>query len=304
MVQTSFPFAASSITTEDQWRAFWGSALGDGVVVGELNQAYVDADGVSGRTVQVATGRARVRGQFWSNDATISQAIAANTSGNPRIDRVVLRNTFGVGILVAVIQGTPAATPVAPALTQNTAVWEISLAQVAVANAVSVLVSANVTDERQFVMSLTRPFPRVQARAAAGQSIPHNTLTTVTFGNADTYDTETAVNGMHFTGATPTRVFFRQSGHFDLDGYLAWAASATGERTAYLRVTRGVVSTYLAGGSRVGANAQAGAGTEQHVAGHYDAVAGDYVELMAYQQSGGGALLTADAALAAIWIGQ
>ncbi|MES2405559.1 MAG: hypothetical protein V4567_14660, partial [Pseudomonadota bacterium] len=49
---------------------------------------------------------------------------------NPRIDRVVLRADFvNNNIVLDVLQGTPAVSPAAPALTQNTSIWEISLAQ-------------------------------------------------------------------------------------------------------------------------------------------------------------------------------
>jgi hypothetical protein len=77
-------------------------------------------------------------------------AIAANASGQPRIDLAVLRldrSTWTVTFQI--IQGTPAASPAVPSYTQTdstTGVWEIPLARIAVANGASTIAAGDVTN--------------------------------------------------------------------------------------------------------------------------------------------------------------
>lgn len=153
-VQTSYPFATSPILSEDQWRAMQGVVTATGVIFGELNQLQAYGDS-SGMQVKVKTGRAFIRGQFYENVSSpdITLPIASNSSGNPRIDRIVLRNTFGSGIILAVLQGTPAAgNPAPPALTQSASVWEISIARISFVDSGAVTIAADkVLDERQYV---------------------------------------------------------------------------------------------------------------------------------------------------------
>lgn len=62
-------------------------------------------------------------------------SVAANASGSPRIDSVILRkDTAAQTVRALVKQGTPAGSPVAPSLTQSAATWEIGVADIAVAN--------------------------------------------------------------------------------------------------------------------------------------------------------------------------
>lgn len=100
--------------------------------------------------VRVFAGSALVQGTYYETDATVTLAIAANASGNPRIDTIILRKDFTLQtIRLAVLQGTPGATPVAPALTQSDGVmWESPLADIAVANGFSTIVAANITPRR------------------------------------------------------------------------------------------------------------------------------------------------------------
>jgi hypothetical protein len=132
-----------------------GLALGSGVVDGQLNEAAVTAAGTD-MEVDIDTGAFLVLGHPYRNTGSYAVVIGDNTSGNPRIDRIVLRHTRkgqteeGQAIF-AVVAGTPAASPSAPALTQSAATWEIGLAQVAVANGATSIAQGNLTDERTFV---------------------------------------------------------------------------------------------------------------------------------------------------------
>jgi hypothetical protein len=93
-----------------------------------------------------------MQGHFFQSDAEVILPIANADSTNPRIDRVIVRLDYtSDSIQLAVLQGIPAVSPVAPALTQNSTRWEISLAQVYVGANVTTIAAGNTTDERNFV---------------------------------------------------------------------------------------------------------------------------------------------------------
>lgn len=153
MAQNSWPFVGGGGTAvnEDQWSImarFWAQSG----VTDYANTLEVYGDS-SGRQVKVKTGRACVRGHWYENTAEETVAIAANASGNPRIDRIVLRlDPSANSIVLAVVQGTPAGSPSAPALTQtDVGTYELTLARVAVANGASTIAAGDVTDERTYV---------------------------------------------------------------------------------------------------------------------------------------------------------
>lgn len=152
MAETSFPFDAGSGSsiTEDHWSKMGRLWLPSGVIGGELLDLQVFGDS-TGPQVKVRTGRGWVEGHFYESDAEKILPIAANASGNPRVDRAVLRlDKTANAVATAIVQGTPAASPVAPALTQTASIWEVPLAQVAVANGFATITAANVTEDRVF----------------------------------------------------------------------------------------------------------------------------------------------------------
>lgn len=103
--------------------------------------------------VIVKTGAAFVHGRLYRSTAQETLTIATADATNPRIDRVVLRVTTTTGvqsIILAVITGTPAATPSMPALTQNATTWEVPLAHIWVAATVTSIAAPEVHDERVF----------------------------------------------------------------------------------------------------------------------------------------------------------
>lgn len=159
---TYFPYAtgAGSNVTEDQWRQIIGLLFPTSVVAAStsgLNALAVSQRAAGANmSVDVATGWSFVKGELGIMSAAQNLAIAANASGNPRIDRIVVRNDFlNKRMDLDVLTGTPAGSPVAPALTQNTTtMWEISLAQIAVASGAVSIVTANITDERRVMRAL------------------------------------------------------------------------------------------------------------------------------------------------------
>lgn len=112
----------------------------------------VQAKSVPTTSIDVLAGSALVQGIGYISTATVSFVIAANGSGNARIDTVILRADYALQtIRLAVLQGTPAASPVNPTLTQSANVlWEIPLADIAVANGFATITNANITPRHEW----------------------------------------------------------------------------------------------------------------------------------------------------------
>lgn len=100
----------------------------------------------TGKDVNVAAGYANINGYHVQNDAVLNLPISANASGLPRIDRIVIKLDLTTrSFAIYVKPGTPASTPAPPALTRNTNIYELSIAQVRINNNAS---TVTVTDER------------------------------------------------------------------------------------------------------------------------------------------------------------
>lgn len=127
----------------------------------------VEAQASPDMTVKVNTGRAYIKGDTGNAypirlDADANVTITANSSGNPRIDVIVLyidksaaANTTASNIATLVaVAGTPAGSPTAPDDTAiQTAIGAsnpyIILAEVEVANGASSITSGEITDVRE-----------------------------------------------------------------------------------------------------------------------------------------------------------
>ncbi len=173
MAESSWPTVAGSrVVTDDQWEAMCAAMHYDGVIGAPTDTSTCFGDS-SGRQVKIRAGKyATMGGHCWYSGPTdFTLSISANSSGSTRIDRVVLglsRTTWAITSYVKT--GTPGAG-VAPSLTQNTkgsgsGSYEISLAQVTVANGASSISAANVVQDAPFVAAspivtttTTRPSP-------------------------------------------------------------------------------------------------------------------------------------------------
>ena len=146
--------------------------LPTGPILGEDLGLEVFADS-SGMQVKVRTGKGWVQGHYYETDATLTKSIAAADPTNPRDDRVVLRADFVNNLCeIAVLTGTPNASPTPPALTQSTSKWEVSLGKVRVDAAVGTIAANKVTDERQLVVL----YNEIAKRKAANQDVISSTV--------------------------------------------------------------------------------------------------------------------------------
>lgn len=144
MAEVSFPVAGGAGVIEARYENLIGPISGTGRVAftatsTDISVPLVYADG-SGRLVKAHANQAAIlRGFRWeSGTSAPTVALDANTSGNPRIDLIVLRlerTTFTVRL--AKRNGTPSATPAPPAAVQEAGpdgVWEWPVARVVVSS--------------------------------------------------------------------------------------------------------------------------------------------------------------------------
>jgi hypothetical protein len=151
MAQSAWPF--ENIDTSESQFSQWARNIGEGVKGtsgGTELKAFGDS---SGMQVKVPAGFAMVRGHYYSNTDVETLAIGAAHATLARIDSVILElNPSANTILLTILPGTANASPVAPTLVQtDTGIYQIRLANVAVAAAATTITSGNVTDTRTFL---------------------------------------------------------------------------------------------------------------------------------------------------------
>ncbi len=170
MTERSLPWESVSVGdatlapyNADEWSQGWARLLGFpsradwGVIAGydsgSAGSLAVRPTGPASKNVEVRIGAGIVQGTLYYTDATLVLPIADNSSGNGRIDTVILRKDYVLQtIRAAVKQGTPAATPVPATLTQSAGtIWEVPLAYIAVANGFSTITEDVITPIHFFV---------------------------------------------------------------------------------------------------------------------------------------------------------
>jgi hypothetical protein len=144
--EISYPFTADSagggaqMMSQAQWQ-YMARVFAKDRVDFRLDQTSIDAFSlpftgavVNGTSVSIQPGRALVGGFYYQLTASATVTIAANTGATGRIDVIVLRaNLTNSSVNLDVVQGQPAASPKAPALTKTYGgVWEMPLHQVTV----------------------------------------------------------------------------------------------------------------------------------------------------------------------------
>jgi hypothetical protein len=124
--------------------------------------------------------------------------------------------------------------------------------------------------------------PRCYAYKTADGALATSTWDAINFG-AEAYDSHSA----HDNSTNNSRLVAPESGLYDLRAHGAWATNSTGIRGLNIRKNANAVQT---GGTDLVMVVIAGNGTtEARLIASVDVqlVAGDYVELFAYQSSGG-----------------
>lgn len=187
-VYAPFDSGAGANVLESTWREMMKHMLGSasGVIRGFDNDFAVTGDS-SGMQVKAATGQCWMRGHFGRSTSIKTLPIAANATGSTRIDRVVLRADFVANTIgVEVVTGTT----VAPAVTQNSSLWETSLALVSVANGAVTITAGNVTDDRVYTTVFAK-----YTRNTNQAPIADSTNTDIIFNNTAVRCGDVAMNG-------------------------------------------------------------------------------------------------------------
>lgn len=243
MTETYGPFSSGIGYTfsEDQWSSLVGAGVPDGVIdhassLIALNKlAVTDNVGIMG--VQVATGRAAVRGHWYQNDAVKNVVLAASDPTNPRIDWVVLElDRSADTVLLTSVAGTPNAVPTAPPLVRTSTKWQIPLAQVLVSAGVSTIGSGKATDARLWAKAVSASYVNGVGSQTVGTSYTDmdadgvgTVLMKVTKYTDGGY-VEIAYSGTHshadLNGAT--RVAVSVDGGSDIQGAEVTGGAATG----------------------------------------------------------------------------
>lgn len=133
----------------DQISDYFLKLISNGVFATPSNAMQVQA--ATGLSVNVSAGWGFIQCKWVNNDNNYNVQLDAADSTFARIDRIVLkldRSHEHRYITIEAKTGTPAATPEPPELTRSGDVYELSLAQVAVAAGATTITQAEITDER------------------------------------------------------------------------------------------------------------------------------------------------------------
>lgn len=150
MAQTSWPF--ENVDTSETQFSQWARNIGEGVKQNTLNELEPYADS-TGLNVKVKSGQALIRGHYYQSTAVETLVVTTADATNPRIDIVVLElDPSANSITLKVTAGTPASSPVAPTVVQTDGgIYQLKLAEVAVAAGATTISAGNVTDTRGFL---------------------------------------------------------------------------------------------------------------------------------------------------------
>ncbi|MEU5424243.1 hypothetical protein AB0H73_01350 [Streptomyces olivoreticuli] len=172
MAEYFFPFdsGAGTTVTSEQWSQMASMWQTDGIRAPRTSDpADPLAAASSGQdmTVTISPGHATVQGFHYHSDVDRNVVIAPNVGTQPRVDRITVRLTrTGQRISIAYLQGTPAAQPQPPALSQGQdGLFDVPLCRVAVAPQAGAVAPRDITDERVYALT-----PRVYANTVARTS--------------------------------------------------------------------------------------------------------------------------------------
>jgi microcystin-dependent protein len=139
---------------------------GDGV----FNATAMPLSAPGGMSVRVGIGYMLVLGVFLpvyvAQDLPIDAAHATLARIDTIVGRLTRTGTFAGKAALAVVKGTPGASPTAPVTTQDVNTWEVKLGEVAVPAAAVAIVTGNVSTVGRQIAGSVLPAGSIQAFAA------------------------------------------------------------------------------------------------------------------------------------------
>lgn len=131
----------------EDWAWYFATFLANGVFPKPSDGLQVVA--VDGMEIRVNKGYAFINGYAFRNTSSTDITLSTAEGVQNRVDRVIVRwDLVRRDIYLTVLKGTPSARPVATALTRNTEIWELALADVYVGKGVTRIQTQNITDQR------------------------------------------------------------------------------------------------------------------------------------------------------------
>lgn len=224
-INPPYVLQGGSHSAQNDRRTLETLTLGATGIIGDTSLKVTEKSGTPNMSVDVAAGRAVIDGTenlyqgvyHVDNQATVNLTVAASDPSNPRIDLVVAKveDSEYSGVTdawsLAVVTGTPAASPTAPSAPANSLV----LAELSVAAAATSITNADITDKRVPA--------RVGARYYnnAGTSIPTSTITYIPW-SVQSYDPY----GFSTAGSDTLTVPTGHGGLYVITAAVAYSATA------------------------------------------------------------------------------
>lgn len=246
MASSSFPRPGHNVgsVTNYEHELLAKKATPDGLHGFPTDPAPIYADSAGIRTVRLRAGVfATIRGSIFMSgptDITLPQ-LAANTSGNPRIDLVVLRlSRADYAITPTVLTGVPSGNPVAPTRSfdgSSTGFFDFPLGEVRVASGASSLASNTITIRGWYLGSdgQIRCTPDTRPPHEAGRVIwEHPTGQFVSTGDRWLRVADEASGAIAVFGgfSHSNAVLHRRNGHVTF-ALTAWRPTAMSANTEY-----------------------------------------------------------------------
>lgn len=133
----------------DQFAAYFASFIGNGVYAKKSSELKVSEMTTQGMGIVVKSGQAWINGYWYENTEDKEFLIDTADGTLKRIDSVVLRwGAAERSMWLQVNKGTPAVSPVAPALVRSADYYDLQLATVYVDRAVIKITQSSITDTR------------------------------------------------------------------------------------------------------------------------------------------------------------
>lgn len=130
----------------EDWAWYFATFIANGVFPKPSDGLQVVA--YSGMEVKVNAGYAFINGYAFRNPATLGLTLDRAEGAQNRVDRVVVRwDLPRRDMYIAVLKGAPSARPVAEAVTRNTEIWELALADIYIGKGVTRILTQDITDQ-------------------------------------------------------------------------------------------------------------------------------------------------------------
>lgn len=232
LADTYAPFDAGdgSNVMENTWRKFMSHMMlgRNGVLKGAALECEPFADS-TGMQVKVRTGEVWIKGHWAEFTSTKTLEVSAAHATLSRIDRIVARADFSDNVIeLDVVAGTAASSPSAPAVTQSSSIWEVSLGTISIPAADTSIGANQVSDGRFYANASYARF-----YATSSQTLSNNSQSRVDFHATDVITGDVVkINNETFE--------LQRSGWWNFDASVRFGSAGSGYRQVFIGLTNDV----------------------------------------------------------------